>query len=172
MASPVESGLVADHRAIPDSSLMGEERIDDPGYTGDSIMRAHRKRIQRRFVLEAMEGRVALSAVGGLGHAVHHRLEHAAEVQMMRHGHDDPAGHHAHHHHRGGGTTAAPGVDNPAGHAANDDHGGAQPTAPGANDPAGHAANDDHGGAQPAAPGANDPADHDANDDHGGAQPT
>jgi hypothetical protein len=134
---------VADHRAISDYSLVGEERRDDPGYTGDPIMREHRRRIQRRFVLEAMEGRVALSAVGPLGHGVHHRPDHAAEVHMMRHGHDDPAGHDAHHHHRGGGTTAAHGVDDPAGHNANDDHGAG---GHGADDPVGHDANDDHGG--------------------------
>jgi hypothetical protein len=53
-------------------------------------MKSHRQRVQRSFVLEPLEGRLALSGMGGLHHA-----GQAAEVHGGKHGADDPANHNA-----------------------------------------------------------------------------
>jgi len=101
-------------------------------------MMSHKNRIRRQFRLEALEGRVALSGMGGGGlddaiHGHRHRGGHAAEVR----GHNDPANHDA-----------------------NDNRGGVR--GPRADDPANHDANDNRGGVR--GPRADDPANHDAND--------
>ena len=86
-------------------------------------MMSHRQRTRSRFQLESLEGRIALSGVGGVDDGAHHDRGGPAEVRGGRHGADDPAGHDA-----------------------NDDKGGVRALRQGADDPATHDANDDKGG--------------------------
>jgi hypothetical protein len=85
-------------------------------------MNLYRNRTRGRFGVETLEGRIALSHMGAaVEDGPHHnRGDHAAQVQELKHGADDPAGHDAHehqgavevvHHHRGRN-----GVDDRAGH--------------------------------------------------------
>lgn len=90
-------------------------------------MNSSRTRVRRRFVVEALEGRVALSHMGAVVEdgPHHNRGGQPAEVHALRHGADDPAGHDAN---DDRGDAAASrrngGADDPAGHDANDDKGG------------------------------------------------
>jgi hypothetical protein len=81
---------------------------------GVSPMKTRKERIRSRFQLEMLEGRIALSSLGGGGidDAINgHRHGRGAEVQHQRRGQDDPANHNANddrgHRH---------GADDPAGH--------------------------------------------------------
>lgn len=81
-------------------------------------MSSRKNRAIRRFELESLEGRIALSHMGA---AVedgphHHRRGHAAEVHTLRRRADDPANHDVNDN-RGG-------ADDPADHDANDERGG------------------------------------------------
>jgi hypothetical protein len=73
-------------------------------------MRSRQERLRSRIAFEALEGRLALSGLGGIDDGPgHHQGRDAAEV---RYGANDPAGHdanddHGHHGH---------GADDPAGH--------------------------------------------------------
>ena len=60
-------------------------------------MDSSRTRVRRRFVVEALEGRVALSHMGAVVEdgPHHNRGGQPAEVHALRHGADDPAGHDA-----------------------------------------------------------------------------
>jgi hypothetical protein len=82
-------------------------------------MKSHRQRVQRRPVLEPLEGRLALSGMGGL----HHQAAQVAEIHGGRHGADDPAGHNARDD-KGGVKGLRHGADDPANHNAKDDKGG------------------------------------------------
>ena len=99
------------------------------------FMRPHRQVRQAQFQLEALEGRIALSGVGG--------------------GLDDGS-----HHHRGREVEVRHAADDAANHNANDDKGGAKAHRHGADDAATHNAHDDKGGAKEHRHGADDPAGH------------
>jgi hypothetical protein len=88
-------------------------------------MKSRKERIRSRFQLETLEGRIALSSLGGGGadDAIHgHRGGHAADIQMQRRDHDDPANHDVNDDRDG--VNRGPGHDDPANHDANDDRGG------------------------------------------------
>ena len=60
-------------------------------------MNTSRPRVRRRFVVEALEGRVALSHMGAVVEdgPHHNRGGHVAEVHTLRHGADDAVNHDA-----------------------------------------------------------------------------
>jgi hypothetical protein len=89
-------------------------------------MQSNRNRTRRRFELEALEERVALSHMGALVEdgPHHNRGGNVAEVHSLRHGADDSANH---------DVNDVAGADDPANHDVND--------VAGADDPANHDVN-------------------------------
>jgi len=85
---------------------------------GDLLMSSRRQQIRNRFQLESLEGRMAPSSVHGMDD---HGRHGGAEINMHRHGQDDPAGHDANDNR--GGVRGRNGQDDPAGHDANDNRG-------------------------------------------------
>jgi hypothetical protein len=111
-------------------------------------MKSRKERIRTRFQVESLEGRIALSSLGGGGaddaiHGHRHRGGLAAEIQMHRRGLDDPANHNANDNR--GVARGRRGLDDPANHNANDNRGVVNGRR-GLDDPANHNANDDRGG--------------------------
>ena len=82
-------------------------------------MRSRQERRRSRWGFEPLEGRVALSGMGGIDDGPHHhRGRDAVEVRALRHRADDPANHNA-----GDDNLARhSGLDERAGHDAADDN--------------------------------------------------
>ena len=57
-------------------------------------MNSHTQRNRKRFVLESLEGRVALSGLSAISHVPHHAVHHGgAEVHTLARRHDHRGGH-------------------------------------------------------------------------------
>src|SRR4051794_36189911 len=117
------AGPAASSRATDTPLLRPPNHTTTPDVPGRIPMKSHRRSRRSQFVLESLEGRIALSGMGS--------------------GLDDGA-----HHHRGGkAVEVRHGADDGANHDANDDKGGVKALRRGADDPAGHNANDVKNGA-------------------------
>ena len=76
-------------------------------------MRTNRERRRTRFTLEALEGRIALSGMGGIEDGPHHhRGRHGAQFDNGHHRGNDPVDHDAHDDHG----RHRDGKDDPSGH--------------------------------------------------------
>lgn len=87
-------------------------------------MRSRKERLRSRFQFETLEGRIALSGMGGIDDGPHHNRQRGHDAVEVRHRVDDGA------HHQAGDDNLARhgGLDERGGHDAGDDnlprHGG------------------------------------------------